>query len=178
MPPWSGSTVSRTHHLPSVNYVGENTARLGGSAIGGRTTRQWLSQVDQCPPGHREGVCLDLDEVFSAGVTMGWSAPVQTARHRKGERGVWSAGDRLQPDAPRQSAPSRGSGGGMSSALPRGVDFTRAQGQRDLGALHDRMRQRSAICKGLQLLNLFFAENQRRQRKSSATETSGKLNSC
>jgi hypothetical protein len=73
------------------------------------------------PAGHREGVCLDLEEVFSAGVTVGRTAPVQTARHRKGRCGVWSARDRLQPDPPGQSAPSRGDGGSVSSALPRGV---------------------------------------------------------
>lgn len=47
-----------------------------------------------------------------------------------------------------------------------GVAFTGAAGQHDLGALNNRMRQRSGMGKFLQMLNLMFAENQRRHRKS------------
>ena len=42
------------------------------------------------PGAAREGVWLDQ--------TVGRFAPVQTARHRQGESGVWAARDRLQPD--------------------------------------------------------------------------------
>lgn len=71
-----------------------------------------LRQVDQCPPRHREGVWLDQ--------AVGRSAPVQAARHRKGECGVWAARDRLQPDPAGQPAQA-GNGGGMNRWLPRGV---------------------------------------------------------
>jgi hypothetical protein len=44
------------------------------------------------------------------------------------------------------------------------VGFTGAAGQHDLGALHDRMRERSGIGEGLQLLNLVLGEDQRGHR--------------
>ena len=68
--------------------------------------------IQPCPSGHRESVCQDQE--------VGRTAPDQTARHRKGRCGVWSGRDRVLPDPPRQTAPPRGDGGSMSSALPRG----------------------------------------------------------
>jgi hypothetical protein len=50
-----------------------------------------------------------------------------------------------------------------------GFAFTSPEGQHDLGALHDRMRQGSGMGKGLQLLNLVIAENPGSIGRPSAT---------
>ena len=55
---------------------------------------------------------------------------------------------------------------GAWEGLEQGGASSGATGQHDLGTLNDRMRQGSGMGKGIKLLNLFFAENQRRQRKS------------
>jgi hypothetical protein len=83
--------VAEMRRIAVLSHVAQNTARPGGSAIDcPHHTPRGLSQVDQRPPLHREGIRLDQ--------TMGRSAPVQAARHRKGAFGVWPALDRLQPD--------------------------------------------------------------------------------
>ena len=100
--------VAAMRRIGVTPHVAQNTARLGGSAIDGRTTRhEGYAKSINARTRHRDGVCLDQ--------AVGWSAPAQTERHRKGERCVWSARDRLQPDPPR------GDGGSVSNALPRGV---------------------------------------------------------
>jgi hypothetical protein len=97
-------------------HVAQNTARPGGSAIDGRTVRhQGYAQSINA----RRGIEKVFDWIKQWWGGLGQS--VQTERHRQGRCGVWSARDRLQPDPPGQSAPSRGDAGGMSGGLPSGV---------------------------------------------------------
>jgi hypothetical protein len=89
--------VAELRRIGVTPHVAQNTARPGGAAIDGRTTRhEAYDKSIKCPPRHREGVWLDQ--------TVGRAAPVQAARHRESRCGVQPAPDRLQPDSPRQPA--------------------------------------------------------------------------
>jgi hypothetical protein len=94
-------------------HVVQTTARPGGSAIDGRTTSHegYAKSIND-----RRGI----EKIFWLDQTVGKPAPVQSARHRKGQCGVWSARGGLQLDPTRQPAKA-GDVGGMNRWMPRGV---------------------------------------------------------
>ena len=82
------------------------------------------SNAHRALPSYRGHMRMDIRHalIVDCRVTqaVGWSAPVQAARHRQGECGVWPARNRRQPDPAGQPAQA-GNGGGMNRRLPRGM---------------------------------------------------------
>jgi len=76
--------VAEMRRIAVTPHVVLNAARSGGSAIDSHTTcHESYAKSINARRGTREGVCLDLDEVFSEGVAVGRPVPVQAARHIK-----------------------------------------------------------------------------------------------
>jgi hypothetical protein len=105
--------VAEMRWLGVTPHVAQNTARSGGSAIDGRTTRHggYAKSINA-----RRGI----EKVFGWLKAFGGLTPVQTARPRERPCRFWPARERLHPDPPGQPAQAR-DGGGMNSLLPRGV---------------------------------------------------------
>jgi hypothetical protein len=103
-------------------YVAQNTSRPGGSAIDGRTTRhEGYAKSINARRGIEKGVWLDQ--------TVRRPAPVQAARHRKGQCGVWPTRGRLQLDPTRQPAQA-GEGGGTNQVVAQRCGQALASGER------------------------------------------------
>lgn len=91
--------VAEMRGIGVTPHVTQKPPALLVTPLMGTPLPRGLCQVNLCPPRHRAGVWLDLDEVFSIGVAVGRAVPVHAARSRKGECSVRSAPDRLQPDS-------------------------------------------------------------------------------